>query len=399
MIVHRFIRAFAGTVRFATGNGLCERLINLCAENNVSLWDFHKTEDGFSAVCTAKDYKKICSFAERVNVEVTVLQKKGILFRLGKYSRRWGLFVGIVLFLLFLLLSQCFVWEIEVSGNTTVPTSVILNELEDIGVKKWSFIPGLDLLLKKQEALLKLPQLSWLAINKNGCRLIVSVTERKLPPTIREDTPCNIVAAQTGQIRYMEVYRGKKMVEENYTVQKGQILVSGEYETDLGDPILVHADAKIIAEVQFDKTLSLDIEQLSKRYTGQEKKRYYLNLFSLRIPLFIATPIQGDYDAVLQQNPICLFNRELPIGIDSIHYRFYEKEPDAMTTEQAEEVLTNSFRQYEATELKGSVILSRTVQTAQTDGVFSMTVSYIAEQDIAKKVKLAGKETALWTWE
>lgn len=389
MFVNRLIRYVTGSVTFEAQNGFCERLINLCAAQNILLWDFHKTDEGFRAVCRSKHYKTVCEFAERVNVEVTLIRQKGFFHKAAKYKRRWGLFLGIALFLSFLFLSQCYVWEIEVTGNQTVPTSVILNELESIGIKKFGFIPGMDFSLKKQEALLQLPQLSWLAINRNGCRLTVSVTERKLPPAIRDNEPCHIIASQTGQIRYMEVYSGQKQIKENYTVQKGEIIVSGKYMDKLGNWITVHADAKVIAEVQFEKTLSLDLDQLAKEYTGQEKTRYYLNLFSFKLPLFLAFPMQGDYDAVYQSNPISLFGQELPLGLDAVHYRFYEKKAEAVTQDEAREILENSFRQYEAAELKGAAILSREVSTSESGGVFSMTVSYIAEQDIAQKAEIS----------
>ena len=168
MELNGFIRYVQGNVTFEASNGFCERLINLCANNNISLWNFKKTEEGFVARCTAKDYKTVKKLSKKVNVEVRIQKKRGLLFKAGKYRKRWGLLAGVAVFLVFIFLSQCFVWDIEVTGNKTVPESVILSELSEVGVHKLCFIPSLDLRLKKQQALLKLPQLSWMAINKNG---------------------------------------------------------------------------------------------------------------------------------------------------------------------------------------------------------------------------------------
>lgn len=388
MIINSLIRYFSGSVTFQAENGFPERLINLCAESGISLWDFKRTDVGFQAVCRAGDYKRIKQFSKRVNVDVSLRGKKGFFFQAGKYRKRWGLFAGLAASLLFLFVSQCFVWEIEVAGNERVSSQQILSELEALGVRRFAFIPNIDFRMKKQEALLAMPQLSWLVINQNGCRLRVEVAERQIPPLIKEDDPCDIVAARTGQIKYMDVYAGERQVGVNYTVREGEVIVRGVYQLESGQTIVSHAAAKVIAEVQFDKSLSLDMEQLSKDYTGRTKTRFCLDLFSLRLPLYLASPVPGSYDITGQSHHIRLGGKELPIGLYSLHYRFYEKKPDAISIEEARQVLTDSFQQYEA-QLKGTVILDRkSIETLQ-DGVLTRKVSYLAEQDIARESPVA----------
>lgn len=392
MLLNSLIRYVNGNVTFVAENGFGERLINLCATNNITLWDFHKTEVGFQAVCNARDYKKVKEFSQKVNVEVSILRKKGLFFKANKYRKRWGLFGGVIAFFVVLFLSQCFVWEIEVTGNEKVPSGIVLSELKSLGIHRFSFIPSIDFRMKKQEALLAMPQFSWLSINQNGCKLIVEVTERRVPPVIKEDTPCNVVAARTGQIKYMEVYSGERQTNINYTVQKGDLIVKGIYAMPNGNIVKSHASAKVIAEVQFDKSLSLDMNQFSKEYTGKTKKRYYLDLFDCKIPLFIATKMKGDYDVTGQANRISFFGTELPIGIYSLHYQFYEKQTDSISLEEAGKVLSDSFRQYEALELKGSTILDRKVIETLENGVLTRKVSYTVEQDIAKTAEIDPSE-------
>ncbi len=384
MIINSLIRYFSGSVTFQAENGFIERLINLCAENSLPLWDFHRTDTGFQAVCRAGDYKRIKGFSRKVNVDVSLVGKKGFFFQAGKYRRRWGLFAGLAASLLFLFFSQCFVWEIEVVGNERISSQLILKELEALGVRRFAFIPGIDFRMKKQEALLAMPQLSWLVINQNGCRLQVEVTERQTPPLIQESDPCDIIAARTGQIKYMDVYNGEKQVEVNYTVKEGDVIVRGVYQLESGQIIVSHAAAKVIAEVQFDKSLSLDMEQLSKEYTGETKTRFCLDLFSLRLPLYLASRMPGSWDAAGQTHHLTIGKQELPIGLYTVTYRFYEKKSDAISLEEARQVLKDSFDQYEA-QLKGTVILERQTSETLQNGVLTRTVRYRAEQDIARE--------------
>lgn len=392
MIINTIVRYFNGEVHFEAVNGFCERLINLCSANNILMWDFEKTQEGFCAAVSSKDYKTVKKLGKKANVETKIKTKHGFMFKANKYKSRFGIVLGLLMFIAISCLMQCFVWEIEVEGNRNVKTSVILSELEEIGVHRFSFIPNIDFRMKKQQALLNMPQLSWLTINHSGSKLSVKVTERALAPIIRETAPCDVVAAKTGQIRYMEVYDGVKLIDEKYTVSKGDMIVSGTLITPKGEVSYMHADAKVIAEVQFNKTLSVDIKQLSKEYTGEVKTRNYLDIFSLKLPLFAATKIDGNYDITTQNNPVMLFGRELPIGIYSLHYNFYDEKTQMLSVKAARKVLDECFMQYEATELKKCAIIGREVTQSLEGAVLKVNTAYTVEEDIAKQVPIKAVE-------
>lgn len=387
-MLNRILRYCCGYIRFEAVNGFPERLINLCAANNISLTKIKKTEEGFQATTLVYCYKKIKQFAEKVNVETRLLEQKGFPFWLKRYHKRWGFLIGILVCILFIFISQQFVWDIEVEGNQKVSTQLILSELEEQGIRRFSYIPHVNFTDKKQTLMLRLPQLSWMSVNINGCKLKVSVSERYTPPQIKETVPCDIVASKTGQIRYMEVYNGVKKVEQNYTVKQGDVIVSGSYVTDVGENVQVHADAKVIAEVQFEKTLQLDINQLSKEYTGETKSRYYIDFFSAKLPLFIATKMKGNYDIIQEEKPLVLFSKEIPIGITKKKYRFYDKKNETLTQQEAIKVLRDSFRQYEAIELKKCAILQKEEHIKINKGILCITRHYIAEEDIALKKEI-----------
>lgn len=388
MIINKIVRYFNGEIHFEASNGFSERLINLCAANNILMRDFRKTPEGFRATVSSKDYKATKRLGKKANVETRIISKRGFMFKANKYKNRWGIVVGILVFICFISAMQFFVWDIDVIGNEKVKSSVILSELKDLGVHRFSFIPSIDFRMKKQKALLRLPQLSWLTINRNGCKLTVNVTERVFAPQIRENDPCDIVAAKTGQIRYMEVYNGTKLINENYTVLKGDKIVSGTFTNKKGEVSYVHSDAKIIAEVQFNKTLSIDIAQLSKEYTGVTKTRHYLDFYSMKLPLFIATRLDGSYDITEQNKPLVLFGKELPIGIHTNKYSFYNKKPEKLSQKEARKVLDNCFLQYEANELNDCAIISRRVTQSLENSVLKLTTEYIVEENIAQKQEI-----------
>lgn len=399
MFINFLIRYFKGNIRFKAYNGFGERLINLCAQNNIELWAFEKTEDGFIATVTSKSFKKVVSLAKKSNVEIGLVSKTGFWFQAGKYKKRWGLMLGVVAFFVFLFTMQNMVLKIEITGNETVKNSVIEAELSELGVRKLAFIPNLDLRQKKQQAMLRLPQLSWLTINRQGSTLFVHVTERKLKPEIEEKTPCDIVASKTGMIVYMEVYSGTKIVSEKHTVTKGEVIVSsavnlqtGTEKEQKGTPVYVHADAKVIAQTQFQKNLSVDIKQLSKAYTGKKATRRYLSVFSLKLPLFVATKQSGLYDVCATEKPVYIFGIKTPFSLYSLEYKFYEEKPENLTLEEARRIINQAFEKYQATDLRDVAILSKTPHESRSNGVLTIKMDYIAEENIAVKKAVSSQE-------
>lgn len=86
----------------------------------------------------------------------------------------------------------------------------------------------------------------------------------------------------------MEVYDGQKAVNKGDTVKQGDLVVSGVVVSSKGKTILRHASAKIMAEYpeQYQVTIALSEEQ--KLIAGGAKNYRYLNIGSLRLPLFLA---------------------------------------------------------------------------------------------------------------
>lgn len=387
MLINSIIRYFNGTIKFRVTNGFGERLINLSSENNINLWEIDRLSDGFIAIVAAREFKYVVELAQRCNVDVKVMSKNGILFQLLKYRRRVGIFLGLILSITFLIVTQNIVWEIEVVGNQKVSSKTILTELKKLGIEQYTLITSIDFQNIKQEALLNLPQLSWLTINREGCKLTVQVSERNIAPELEESYPCDIVASSTGLILYMEVYAGEPLVEVNHTVREGQKLVSGVLESERLDIVTkVHANAKIIAQVQFDKTLGIDINHLSKEYTQIKTYKYITFFDAIQIPLFIASKQNELYDVASCHEYFELFTMKLPIGLKTSTYSYYNEVEEELTSDMAIAVLQESFYEYEQTQLKDFAILDRKFTSWQENDVLYVKIDYIAEENIVKKV-------------
>ena len=75
-----------------------------------------------------------------------------------------------------------FVLVVEVTGNETVPTPVILSQLRRAGVRPGAYGPAIREMEAANDALRGLPELSYLAVNIYGTRAQVVVHEAEEKP-------------------------------------------------------------------------------------------------------------------------------------------------------------------------------------------------------------------------
>lgn len=92
-----------------------------------------------------------------------------------------------------------------------------------------------------------LPEVSWLSVNISGCSAIIDVREGVGKTVKKDDSPCDIVAAEDGQIQTLEVFGGTAVQEQNSAVLKGDTVISGIVENRDGGMSLRRASGYVTA--------------------------------------------------------------------------------------------------------------------------------------------------------
>ena len=157
----------------------------------------------------------------------------------------------------------------------------------EAGLTTGRFLPTLDAGEVAARIREEIPGVAICAVNKVGARVEINIHEMHNPPVVLPTDPCDVVAAETGKILYMEVYDGQERVKVGETVGKGQQIVTGVTESADGKLRYVHASASVIADAYFSHTFTLRLSQTERVYSGDEEKRYALELFGRRIPLYL----------------------------------------------------------------------------------------------------------------
>ncbi len=155
----------------------------------------------------------------------------------------------------------------------------------EAGLTIGRFLPTLDTGEVAARIREEIPGVAICAVNKVGARVEINIHEMHNPPVVLPTDPCDVVAAETGRILYMEVYDGQERVKVGETVGKGQQIVTGVTESADGKLRYVHASASVIADAYFSHTFTLHLSQTERVYSGDEEKRYALDLFGTDPPL------------------------------------------------------------------------------------------------------------------
>ena len=362
--------------------------------------------------------------ARRKGAVLTPIKRDRATALLRRYRKRAGLVIWPVFTVGVLLFSQCFAWKIEVTGLESLSPELIKSVAAEAGLTIGRFLPTLDTGEVAARIREEIPGVAICAVNKVGARVEINIHEMHNPPVVLPTDPCDVVAAETGKILYMEVYDGQERVKVGETVGKGQQIVTGVTESADGKLRYVHADASVIADAYFSHTFTLRLSQTERVYSGDEEKRYALELFGRRIPLYLPEGAEnalseagrwlrqasaflfkgpGDSLALPEETPLLweetasaapltLFGLRLPVVAVTITREGYTEEEKLFTETEAVQTLREAARDWEEENLSDAVIKEReeTFRVEERDGgrVGVLEIQYLAEMDIAQPRKL-----------
>ena len=300
-----------------------EKIINLCAKNRIAVWNVHYGNNKIRLFITVKDFKRLPKILKRSGLRLHILNKTGFPFFINRYKRRFGIFAGIVIFFAVLQFMSGFIWIIEVEGNKTVTDREILAICEEIGIKIGVKRNSIDTKNTPQDLLLKTDKLSWGSFNIEGCKLTVNVTEI-VPKTEDNTVATNLKAAKDGIIEKIDVTSGNPVVKVGDIVKKGDLLVSGITET-MRDTKFVHSIGTVTAKTEETITLFEPFIKKTETLTGKTAKRRVLEVFGIKIPLYIGKE-KGNFKTETDCKNLKLLSQNIPIKIYTKKFIFVKKE-------------------------------------------------------------------------
>lgn len=388
MLSLKMIRWVLGYVRFSVIGGSPERFFNYCARAGIVFWDMTGRRDSGACVVCSK-YRTLRSFARRAGCRLRVRERHGFPFFFRRTRRHRGILYGAIAFAIILVLLSMHVWCIDVTGNTTLDSRVLLSALSDNGLYPGARISSIQTKSLEQKLMLMFPKIRWMTINTQGCKMQVCIQEKTDQPEIEQKTGvCNVKAAKTGQIVAIRVYAGTAKVKTGDAVVKGQLLVSGVVEDEFGESMLVHASAEIIAETIHSCDIRIPLMQSEREPTGSHVMRKSLQLFGANLPLTFVGKPKGDYDVSGTQTDIKLFGTLLPVSLYKENWVGMRTVPVRLTEQQALEQAKEKLSDYEEKLSKDTKILAVSTSHRIENDTFIYSVTLKCEENIAEKSEI-----------
>ena len=372
----------------ATGTEL-ERMMNLCVNRSVFLYDIKKKDDGtrneveFSV--KPSDYFKMHSILRKTHTRTVILKKSGLPFFVMKMKKAWVFLLSIFICVVVLMFLMQKVWRIEISGNFRITDEAIFGFLKDNNIFYGTNRNKID--YKEVERMLRInfEEISWASVSLEGTTVSIEIRERILPSykaILNENG--KLVAGKDGVVESIIVRSGVPKVKKGDTVTRGQELVGNElytYNDDLTvkETRYVPCDADIIIRYNENITLNLSKKYTDTIYTGKEKESYYLKLGKFKVDNPFHKTKYEKYKKVTVIKQLCLFdNWYLPVFWGKTCEKEYTTQIKYYSMEEAEYILNKKLEEILLSlQEKGVQIIEKNVNIDLYGNLYTLTGSLV----------------------
>lgn len=391
MLLRAMIRYCRGTVHFAVSGPYPERFLNLCAQGGLGLWNVRQQPGGLSACCALSHRRQLEYYAQKSGLTLTVTKCAGMPPTVRRYRRRTGLWIGLGLLAVGLLVMGQFVWQVEVTGLESLSAAEITDALTEYGVHPGAWARGIDAKTVERKMQVRFAGIAWVSVNIEGCRATAVIEEAVIPPAPVEDgVPTNLVAAYTGFITRIEVFNGNPVVRPGDSVQAGDLLISGIMDNKMGESRTAHARGQVYALTRERVEIEIPYRQVKYTLRGIVRRRY-LTLFGVAIPLQAKGAPAGPYRLEHSETAPGGLLSLLPVRMTEECYLLLNEESVTIPLEEAQRRAEKALALREK-EWAGVTVQSRNLTGTETPAGYTLTAEYLLERQIGQETPVQTEE-------
>ncbi len=322
-------------------------VVELLGRNGMVYGDISFDGEYASFDCTLFSAWAIERLLKERGIDFETDRGHGVPCILWRYRHRYGVLLGIFIFLFLLIGSNFIIWDVRVIGNTTLDEEDVKAELKACGFGVGEFIPSIDTPMLESTVLINSDSIAWISINIVGCVAEVEIQEAVPEPPENEFYCTDLVADMDGVIELFEDTRGNALVNIGDSVKKGDVLISGYYPEDeyVGERFTV-AKGKVLARTKRDFFVSIPLKYEKKTYTGRKKCEKYFILFEKEVKFFTnSRNLYANCDTISTVEYFELPGGVLlPFGIRTVEYAEYENTSAVRSEESAIELALYTLR-------------------------------------------------------
>lgn len=318
MYIKILLNYILGYVNILVEGFFTERFINTCINKNIFLFNIKRDK---STIIYANvgifDFKNVVKIAKQSKCRVKIQRKSGLPFLFNRYKKRKIFAIALVSIICVIIYLSNFIWNIEIVGTDKINQNELIKTINSEGLTIGKLKRKVDLKSIINKIRLDRKDIAWIGIDLKGTNAIVKVVEADAKPEIiKEDEYCNIVSDKEASIIKVNAQNGTVLVKVGDVVKKGTPLIAGWMEGKYTGTRYVHAEGSVEAKVWYSHKERIYYKQEEKLRTGNEEKKYTLNINNFEINLYKKLSNFENYDTIKEQKKLKLFsNLYLPAGL------------------------------------------------------------------------------------
>ena len=372
-----------------------KRLINAAVKSGLRFWDYQFGENIIIISLHQNDFKKLQEINKKINAEIKVIKEAGLPFLLRPYKKRLGLILGAVFGLIICILMSDRVWVITSSGSLIYKEEEVIKIAKEIGIDIGALRSDVD----PHDAAIKLMRrmegVDFISVNTNGVWIDIVIKDSTPKPEILEGKAVrNVVAKKDAVIYSVEALDGMAKVKKGEGVKKGDILITGLWDTydkwgvKTGKSFSAAARGKIIGEVWEDYTFTLKLKD-TVYINGASIDKYYMSFFEINFPVTFPMIKNGEYVKEVTENPLYLLGVKMPIILIKETYTEKISTERELTLVEAEKqlnvMLSNEIKEKEK---NGSMFLRKEITLEQKNNTLILKARCYFLEDIGEEVEV-----------
>ena len=391
MLFKIFINYLIGYVNVQIEGYYIERFITSSIRSGILLWGIkRKNSNLVLAKVSTYDLEKLKENARNNQCLVTVKSQKGVPYVIKKYSKRKSFAISLLILITINLVLSKFIWNIEVTGNTTISSDDIIKIVNDEGLNKGTLKSKIKTEKIINKIRLSRDDISWVGIDIKGTNAIISIVEAKEKPDIIDENDfTNIVATKDGVITKAYAQNGTLMVTEGDEVKKGDVLISGKIEEKYTEPYYVNAVGEIKAKVLYSKTVKVNKKEIKRDRTGKKNVKFAIKINDFKINLFKTLSKFKNYDTIYTNKKIRILpNFYLPIEI--CKYTNYEVNLNSVdiSEDEAKQIGENEAKNELKSFITDKEVSNNYTEIDDLEDCYNIKVVYEIIEDIGTKEKI-----------
>ena len=256
--------------------------LHLLISKGINIYSLEKNKGYFFLIVDREDYKKIKKI--KTSYKINIVKVYGLLYLKKIFIENLSFVISFLICSILLVLASNLILDIEVVTNDNHLKKVMLEDLKERGIYKYTFKSSFDRRSKVIKEIIEEEKdtIEWFEIESYGTKYTINIVERIKNDEEEKCTPRNIVAKKDAFVVRVDATSGEVLTAINRSVKKGDILISGNIYNK--DEIVSTrcARGKVFGEVWYQVYVELPKHYHEENVTGRSTRRIGIEFFDYK---------------------------------------------------------------------------------------------------------------------